>query len=349
MARTGRITAEQRIRRYKDHRGREYTVVGDGFRGPIVKLGFQVYCLGTPSPSPEVLGTDILYSRAMGSYKTADGRHPRIDVFSGFDSVEECMEHHRREKEFRREATKEMRRQAIVGLSDEEAYQKLTEVVRGREPLPHLVPSWFSSKETMFHDRYDVMDYDLYRSWILVMPEACFSWEDILERGMLLISFDYDAPPYLEVCTEDLRPEQDTLLEGETDGWVEVEKTHFEPGEPVRRRLLCARDPRTVREGKEEKTPGCEGHLDDGLCDATRFLCDDVYRLPSCDGCAANGYQMHEDCELELTEAVFDEDGRCIPCRGPLFIRRRSSRIAARTGGTERQEDLAEAIRKLTQ
>lgn len=349
MARSGKITPEQRIRRYKDHRGCEYTVVGDASHGPIVKLGFQVYCLGAPSPSPEALGTKILSSKAMSSYGNSSNRWPRIDVLSGFGSVEECMDHHRREREFREEATKEMRRQAIVGLSDEEAYQKLTGVIRGREPLPHLVPSWFSSKKTMFHDLYHLMYHDFYRSWIFVMPEGCLSWEDILEEGILLVSFDYDAPPYLEVHMKDLKPEEDTLLNGEKDGWVKVKKTHFKKDEPVRYKRLCTRDPDKIRDGKEVKTPGSHGSLKDGLLTATSFLCGCAYILPCCDGCVAHGYRMHENCELELDQHVLDEEAQCLACREPEIVRRRSQRIAARSGGTERQDDLAAAIRKLTQ
>ncbi|KAH6866165.1 hypothetical protein B0T10DRAFT_569677 [Thelonectria olida] len=150
MARVKKILPPNlRSHQLKDHAGRTYTVVGDKSRGPSVKLGFQLYCLGSPTPSPEDLGDELL-----------------------------------------------------------------------REPLPHIVPTWCSSE----------------KYW-----EGCLSWEDVIEKGLLQVGLDLDVTPTMEALMDDLPVEDDSLLEGEKHGWMDVERTYLELKEPVERVLLRAR------------------------------------------------------------------------------------------------------------
>jgi hypothetical protein len=98
----------------------------------IFKLGIQLYCLGSPSPSPEALGDKFLSCPAIRGWGNARNWWPRVDVYTNFGSIEECVEHHRREKAFRKAAVEEMRRDAVAGLSEELAYEKLISEVRGK-------------------------------------------------------------------------------------------------------------------------------------------------------------------------------------------------------------------------
>jgi hypothetical protein len=326
---------------FQDHSGRRYTVVnGRRDTSPgIFKLSIQLYCLGSPSPSPEALGDKFLSCPAISGWGNARNWWPRVDVYTDFGNVEECVEHHRREKEFRKAAVEEMRGKAVAGLSEEAAYEKLMGEVRGKEPLPHIVPSWCPStkywKDYNFGSRY--------RSWILAMPEGCISWDDVLELGLLMVSFDLDIGPAMETQTLDLDMEEDTLLEGDKHGWVEVEKTGIEKSEPVRRSLLCVREqPRDVFLRADEmenmerinevmrgwKTPGHDNTLSQAWVDATSNLWDCTYRPVVCDGCDAD--EEHTSCEIELDEHYLDGDGQCIACRRVIEYRRRSKRIAAR-------------------
>lgn len=191
---TGRKTASGRAPKrkssttvhFQDHSGRLYTVV-DGHRGSspgIFKLGIQLYCLGSPSPSPEALGDKFLSCPAIRNWGNARNWWPRVDVYTNFGSVEECVEHHHREKSFRKAAVEDMRRNAVAGLSEEVAYEKLISEVRGKEPLPHIVPSWCPSAK--FWSGYNL--WSRYRSWVLVIPNGCISWDDVVERGLFQVS-----------------------------------------------------------------------------------------------------------------------------------------------------------------
>ncbi|KAH7151747.1 hypothetical protein B0J13DRAFT_522090 [Dactylonectria estremocensis] len=312
---------------FQDHAARTYAAVRDA-PGPIealAKLGIQLYCLGTPRPSPEALGNSFLHCDAMISAGNAGGRWPRVDVYSGLGSIEECIEHHGREKLFRKQAVQDMRQKAVAGLSKEDAYEKLINKVRGKEPLPHIVPTWCESEKFWAQHRYS----DRYRSWILVMLEGCLSWEDAIEKGIYRVSFDLDVTPAMETEMYDDEVDEDTLLQGETHGWVEVEKTGLEKSEPVRRRLLCVRDP------PRDTLLGVEGDLFNDWLRATEVFWDCTYRTPACDGCDED--EPHHACEVELNEHFFDEDGQCVACRRATEYRRRSNRIAAaaQRGGRE--------------
>lgn len=141
---------------FKDHSGRTYTVHGghSTLYSGIFKLGIQLYCLGHPAPSPNALAEHLVNCDAITSSGNARNYRPRVDVHTGLGSVEECIEHHRREKAFRRRAVQDMRQEAVAGLSEEVAYEKLINEVRRQEPLPHIVPSWCPSPKFWRHS-YD--------------------------------------------------------------------------------------------------------------------------------------------------------------------------------------------------
>ncbi|KAJ3523422.1 hypothetical protein NM208_g12458 [Fusarium decemcellulare] len=323
-------------RQFQDHAGRPYTVVA-GFPGPqhiVVKLGIQLYFLGSPSPSPEAFGDKFLNSDAISGWGNACNYWPRVDVYTGFGSVEECIEHHHREKAFRKRAIEEMRRDAVVGLSEEDAAEKLATEVQGKEPLPHIVPSWCPSER--FWTSY--CSDDRYRSWILVVPEDRHSWEDVIEKGLLQVRFDLDVTPLMETEMED--EFEECTLEKEKYGWVYVDRSGLEQLKPVQCRLLCAREqPRDLRiepnlspEKPREamfgwRTPGSKDSLRQAWSRATLALWDCTYRKEYCEDC--NEGEPHNWCPTDRSEHYFDEDGQCVACRRALEYRRRSKRVAA--------------------
>jgi hypothetical protein len=123
------------------------------------------------------------------------------------------------------------------GLDEEEAQEVLLTKVRGKEPLPHIIPTWFPSEKFL-------RDYDTggrHRSWILVLPEECRTWEDVEEKGLLSVKFDLDVTPMMEIYAascygDDL---EDSLLDEEKQGYVEVEKSHLEKLPPVETTAVC--------------------------------------------------------------------------------------------------------------
>ncbi|KAH6880737.1 hypothetical protein B0T10DRAFT_495163 [Thelonectria olida] len=320
---------------FQDHNNRMYTVVTSSpvQARSIPKLSIQLYCLGDAAPSPEALGRGFLSSDAIEGWAQASNYSPRVDVFTNFASVDECIAHHHREKAHRKAAIQELRRAAVAGLSEEDAQEKLASEIRGREPLPHIVPSWCPTQK--FWDEY--RPGSRYQSWILVVPEDRRSWEDAIEKGLLLVSFDLDVNPAMFTFVCDCDVEEDTLLEGE-DGWVDVELSGYQECEPVATRLLCVRNKLRDHFGAELgpgperdawRTPGSDGTLYHFWSDeATSALRDCTYRGHSCDGCRE--FEPHDVCENELDEHYFDEDGQCVACRRQSEYRRRSKRIAAR-------------------
>ncbi|KAJ4256261.1 hypothetical protein NW762_009341 [Fusarium torreyae] len=330
MARKKRLKARPLIRKhleYKDHAGRPYTMVtcwGSDQHTPIPKLGIQLYCLGIPKFTRQEIGSSLLESDAMEGWGNARDYWRRADVYAGFNSVEECIEHHRREKAFRRRAVQQMRQDAVAGLSEEDAAEKLNTEIQGKEPLPHIVPSWCQSARFCEHDSWIK---DRYRSWIFVIPEDRSSWEDVIEQGLLQVRFDLDVSPAM-FTTEDDDFEESTLGK---HGWVLVSKSGMETYEPVDIIHLCARDERTKGQydrEPEERTPGCRTTLDQAWLSATGHLRDCTYKKESCEGCDED--EPHEWCETERNEHYFDEDGQCIACRRADEYRRRSKRVAAR-------------------
>ncbi|KAF5636068.1 hypothetical protein F52700_5382 [Fusarium sp. NRRL 52700] len=289
---------------FKDHTGRQYNVVTSraGPNAAIVKLSIQLYCLGEPEFDPHDIGSSLLYSDAIVGWGNARNHWPRVDVYTGFHTVEECIEHHRREKLFRREASRTMKDNAVAGLSEAEGKEKLATEIQGKEPLPHIVPSWCESARFV-EDRWNVGDR--YKSWIFVIPAERSSWEDVIENGLLQVKFDLDISPamfYAESPMFGLTPEAG-------EGWVFVVKTGIESLEPVKILHLCARE----ESGTSEGTPGSDTTLFSAWSDVTMHLRDCTYKPTGCEGCHSN--EPHDLCEQDMDEHFNDEDGQCVACR----------------------------------
>ncbi|KIL86919.1 hypothetical protein FAVG1_09472 [Fusarium avenaceum] len=312
-------------RQFNDYTGRSYDVITAWEYGPntkIPKLSIQLYRLGQPKSTPFEMGLALLQSDAITGWGNARNWWPRCDVYTGFKNVEECVEHHRQEKSYRRKAVEEMRQKAVVGLSEEDAHEKLVTEIQGYEPLPHIVPSWCESAKFV-----NSWDTDRYKSWIFVIPEDRHSWEDVIEKGLLQVKFDLDVSPEMFTDSSD-DFEESTLGK---DGWVDVSKSGIEKCKPVEILHLCASNERKKGDSEEpdpEKTPGSDKRLFDAWFDATMHLRDCTYRAQECEECEEN--EPHEWCEKERDEHYFDEDGQCIACRRESEYRRRSKRVAAR-------------------
>lgn len=321
---------------FSDHAGGNYTAVHTATSPHATppKLGVQVYHLGDPK-STTAVAEGLLCCDAIRAFD----REARCDVYIGFETIEACIEHHRREKTFRADAIKNMRREAVAGLSGDDAHEKLIDEIRGRQPLPHIVPTWCSSVKFWNEGQSG----DRYRSWIIVIPEDRRSWEDVVDKGLLYVEFDRDITQEMLVLIHDCNPEDDMVLEGEVDGYVDIEKTSYDKCPPVRTRLLCVREmPPEVRYPRWEdnfhvpedvlhgwKTPNSEGRLLEVWHRVASIFRDCSYRNASCDECRMG--EEHENCERELDEHFLDEDGQCVACRRAREYRRRSKRIAART------------------
>ncbi|VUC37534.1 unnamed protein product [Clonostachys rosea] len=328
-------------RQFHDHASRAYTVVCSfsASRKSVPKLGIQLYLLGQRTKSEaEALSDKFINCNAIGGWGNSSNYWPRVDTYSGFKTVEECIEHQRSEKAFRTRAIENMRRDAVAGLSEEAANEKLLNEIRGREPLPHIVPTWCSSDA--FFREGEVND-DRYRSWVMVVQEDRRSWEDVVEKGLLHVRFDLDVTPQMltESWWEGL--DADSCLENDKDGWVYVDRSGFEKLAQIDMRLLCVRDEphRWVDLSNKEpeeiaklmygwETPGTATRLAHVWSSYTGRLRDCTYRSSSCDECYND--EEHEVCEQDLDEHYFDEDGQCIACRRVTEYRRRSKRIASK-------------------
>ncbi|KAF4495947.1 hypothetical protein FAGAP_7921 [Fusarium agapanthi] len=289
---------------FKDHAGRHYDVVASraGPNAAIVKLSIQLYCLGEPKFDPHGMSSSLLRPDAVVGWGNACNHWPRNDVYTGFDTVEECIEHHHCEKAFRKEATRKTTEDAVAGLSETEAKKRLAAEIQGIEPLPHIVPSWCESARFV-ENRW--WAGDRYRSWIFVIPTERSSWEDVIDHGLLQVKSYLDVSPamfYSESPTFGFTPE------GE-EGWVLVEKTGIENLKPVKILHLCAMEER----GTSESTPGSDKTLFNAWYDATMQLRDCTYKPTGCKGCRTN--EPHDLCEQEIDEHFNDEDEQCLACR----------------------------------
>ncbi|CAH0023973.1 unnamed protein product [Clonostachys rhizophaga] len=307
---------------FKDHAGQSYSVRPTFPRATkaVPKLGLQLYLLGSRTePAVQELARRFLGCEAIHGWR---GMHwPRVDAYSGFETVESCIEHHRREKTFRKSAIKEMKRSETAGLSEEDAAEKLRTKIRGREPLPHIVPTWCPSEafwnEIEFKHRY--------RSWIIIIPEDRLSWEDVMEKGLLSVRFDLDVTPAMHTFCWDGQYNEPCELPGDNVAWVLVQKTGLDLCKPVDCKLLCARDQPNrgfldpdvdpeehMRIAYGWHTPGTNGRLFDEWSDSTEWFRDCAYSS-NCDAC--NDGEPHDICDDELNEHYFDDDGLCIACR----------------------------------
>lgn len=73
------------------------------------------------------------------------------------------------------------------------------------------------------------------------------------------------------------------------------------------------------------KIPEYDVSLQHAWFDFTGALWARTYRLAFYEGCDMD--EPHDDCELDLDEHCFDEDGQCIACRRSREYRRRGKRM----------------------
>ncbi|CAG9987069.1 unnamed protein product [Clonostachys byssicola] len=327
-------------RQFHDHAGRAYTVLCPFATSgrSVQKLGIQLYLLGERTDSEiEAFAEKFIHCAGIEGWANASNYWPRVDAYAGFKTVEECIEHHRKEKKFRKAAIENMRRDAVAGLSEEAANEKLLNEIRGREPLPHIIPSWCPSDAFWREGDYK----DRYRSWIIVVEADRLSWEDVVERGLLQVRFDLDVTPQMVTESWCEGVDTDSCLEKDKEGWVFVDWTGNEKSKPIDRRLLCVRDqPYRLMDLSDKppeeiakmmygwETPGSDARLFDAWSSYTICLRDCTYRGVSCYAC--DNDEEHDLCEQDLDEHYFDEDGQCIACRRASEYRRRSKRIAAK-------------------
>lgn len=184
--------AKHEVLHFQDHAGQSYLVrpTFPQATKAVPKLGIQLYLLGSRTETAvQEIAKRFLGCEAIHGWRGM--QWPRVDAYSSFDTIKNYIEHHRREKAFRKSAIKEMKRSEVTGLSEEDAAAKLRTKIRGREPLPQIVPNWCPLEaiwnEIEFKHRY--------RSWIIVIPEDHLSWEDVTEKGLLSVRFDLDGTP----------------------------------------------------------------------------------------------------------------------------------------------------------
>lgn len=329
---------KDKVWKFDDHAGATYTVVSGPRCWPrnpsvIPKLSVHLYCLDDPEPSPHALALNICSKRLSD-----DRFDPRVDIYTGFDSIEQCIDHHRREKAYRRKAAEDLRRAVVDGMSEEDAQEFLTTQHRGKEPLPHIVPTWC---EGISFWRQGIIPPDRFKSWILVMKKDCRTWADVEEQGILLVQFDLDWS--IEMETE-IEPDfaADSLIPDDRQPWMIVYKVERPP--PIQTTLLCVRSEpswtwddfrqpdgsidydRYAKFRESWKTPGHQGTLSGAWQGFSRVIWGDPYKDEDCDGCKND--EPHDKCERELSEHYFDDEGQCIACRRLIEYRRRSKRLA---------------------
>lgn len=305
------VTAHQ----FNDHAGRPYTVVG-GTRPPssaICKLSIHLYCLNDLIPGPYDIAKNLLQSTDITDASDRSNHYPRIDVYAPLGSIDECMRHHQGEKIYRRKAVDDLHREVAsaaevaaraAGMDEEdvaEAAQEAVRNLRGKEPLPHIVPTWCRASQ-FWREYYWPCDMR-YRSFILVVPEECRSWEDIIQHGLFFVLFDQDVTPAVETYVYEEPDDEDIPEDGVK--WMWVEKIEYGP--PVRI------DRVSVDQDRISDFTGLESHLEDASTRDRKFhgtlldswyhlhgyaLNDCTYGIPFCDSCWEG--VSHENCEIEM-------------------------------------------------
>ncbi|KAF9894167.1 hypothetical protein FE257_009140 [Aspergillus nanangensis] len=321
MARSAQVPRKRRgprpfrnaTHRFTDHAGREYTVVdqfGSDSAPPhvITKLSIHLYSLETVRPSPEEIGQNLLSSRDIINYGNGRNWWPRVDVYAPQESLEACIEHHRREKAYRKKAKEEMHRAIIAAAATAEEGHAAVAKLRGKEPLPHIVPSWCSLGEIPYGG--NILD-PWYRSFILVIPKGSSTWEDIQEKGIWMVEFDQQVPPELETAEDEVDEEEEALIDSEDD-WMHVDKINYGP--PINITRVRIDD----GHGWDKPSTGdldIKGSFQTYWAQYVGVLRDCTYHPVYCEGCDED--LPDHGCETDLSEHFFNDDGHCIECSKP--------------------------------
>lgn len=109
---------------FQDHAQRPYTVVGgpshSGNPNCIRKLSIHLYFLSDVDAEQRAeMGYSLLRSKGITSWGKASNYWPRVDVYAPLDNIEECMEHHRREKMYRQQAVEELHATVAADARDQ--------------------------------------------------------------------------------------------------------------------------------------------------------------------------------------------------------------------------------------
>lgn len=283
-------TKGAKSRQFTDHAGNQYTVIQSAMAqdSPICKLSVHLYTLSTLSPSPEFVGRSLLRSDTFVSSVDVMGLSPRVDVYAPQPSIKACIEHHRAEKAYRARAKDEFRRKVAADATaaaaaageaeDGEAAQQALRKLGGKEPLPHIVPTWCVSAAFWDKDRHRFQER--YRSFILVVPDDCSTWEEVEEKGLWLVKFDQDVSPAMEVDAAG-----DAASKYEADG-VRVNRRDCGPPVSIKRVSVV-----------EDSDP--RASLRDEWTELTGVFNDCTYRSVHCEGCFEANGRPHGDCGVE--------------------------------------------------
>lgn len=192
------------------------------------------------------------------------------------------MEHHRREKKFRKETN---------GL--------------------HIVPNWSR--------RGSYGPHNAYRNVIFVIDVECPDWQTVLKKGLLGIQFDLDIRPGEEFEIYEAEDLNEPLDEGLIERVPLGDDPRIDQlvlTEEEEHKLYLETQARY--EGGDFRTDPHKNSLYDVWCDMTKALNDCSYRRVCCDGCD-EGVE-HTDCEIAKDRHFFNDNGECIACsefKGP--------------------------------
>jgi hypothetical protein len=263
MARTAQTARKStrgqdpRYHLFKDHAGNSVTTTTThASLQHIPRLSLHLYTLSTVKESAQELCELFLQLGGI----IGGNWWPRVDIYNTpLSSIEECMQHHRHEKVFRK-----------------------------RNGGPHIVPTW--SRRCGYR-------YRSYRNVIFVIDKDCGDWQAVMNRGLLSVQYDLDTKPedQFEVLeAEDLDdPRDEGLVELNTardDPLIERVIIDREKENEMRREQQAD----WANGNYLEKHPPTLRMV---WSDMTMGLLDCTYRMASCDGCD-EGFE-HTDCAVE--------------------------------------------------
>jgi hypothetical protein len=253
---------EHRVHVFEDHARNLVTTVytSYGLKEHVPRLSLHLYTLSALKEPAQELCELFLKLDGIIQWGNARNYWPRVDVYNTpLSSLEECIQHHRLEKDFR----------------------------KGNDG-PHIVPNW--SRRRSYDERP-------YRNVIFVIDKGCDNWQTVLNRGLLSVQYDLDTRPedQFEVLeAEDLDdPRDEGLVELNPvldDPLIERVIISREKEEDMRREWHA-----NCSNGNYLAT--YQRTLHDVWWNMTMALYDCTYRSPICDGCV-EGFE-HTSCAIE--------------------------------------------------
>jgi hypothetical protein len=247
---------------FKDHTGNSVTTVYSSYGPPnhVLRLSLHLYTLSTLKESAQELCQLFLNSDGIIRSGNARNYWPRLDVYNTpLSSIEECMLHHRLEKEFRKS-----------------------------NGGPHIVPNW---------SRQGIYEYRTYRNVIFVIDKGCEDWQMVLNRGMLSVQFDLDSKPEDQFEVLEAEELDDPRDEGLVELNPVLDDPKIERviiGREKEEEML--REQRTNWANGDYLT-NYQRTLREVWSNMTMALYDCTYRISNCDECE-DGFD-HTDCSIE--------------------------------------------------